>query len=140
MIFLFLEKPFKKDTDLRTFYFLPHGCRTQACKGCKHGVTLFLTSSHNTWTFYYRITYLLFFTIATFPGLLVMETEKGKKTVNTTNLRQPRRLLMLNLLKTCPSSSPHQSAFPHFCALFFFFFPLQVKSCYSESGLFVCGL
>lgn len=86
MIFLFLEKPFKKKhpTDLRTFYFLPHGCQTQASKGCKHRVTLFFfTSSTTHRTFYYRITYLLFFTIAMFPGLLVMETEKKLWTQQT---------------------------------------------------------
>jgi len=51
---------------------LPHTGR----RGMQTWCNSFLTSSATHRTFYYRITYLLFFTIATFPGLLVMETEK----------------------------------------------------------------
>lgn len=60
-------------------------------------------------------------TNAAFPRLLVMETGKKQKTVNTTNLRQPRRLLVLDLLETRPSSSPTD---PHFHDSFLFYFPL----------------
>ena len=52
MILLLLEKPLKNPTDLRTFYFLPYGCQTQASKGCKHGVNTFLSSSTTHRTFY----------------------------------------------------------------------------------------
>lgn len=58
-------------------------------------------------------------TNAAFPRLLVMETGKKQKTVNTTNLRQPRRLLVLDLLETRPSSSPTDPHF-HDSVLFYF--------------------
>lgn len=129
MIFLFLEKPFKKkDTDLRTFiFFLMAAAHRQA-----RDANSFLSSSTTHRTFYYRITIVFHYChVSRTP---CDGNREKNKTVNTTNLRQPRRLLTLNLLKTCPSFS----AFPHFCALFFF--SLQVKSCYSDSGLFLCGL
>lgn len=114
-----MEKPFRKTHRSQDFLFsssrLPNTGKQGMQTRCN---TFYLPPQHIRLSFSILPIYCFFITIAMFPGLFVMETEK-KKTVNTTNLRQPRRLLTLNLLETRPSSPPHQSAFPHFCALFF---------------------
>ena len=78
MIFLFLEKPFKKKKKTQIsglfIFFLMAAAHRQA----RDANMVFFTFLHDTSDFYYHITYLLFFTIAMFPGLLVMETEKKK--------------------------------------------------------------
>lgn len=109
--FLFPREP--PHTEISGLYFLSHGCQIQARKGCKHGVICF-NFLHNTSDF--ALPYYLSIVLPRFRDSLWGETEK--KTVNTTNLRQLRRLLMLDLLKTCPSSSPHLLHF-HIFLLFF---------------------
>lgn len=141
MIFLFLEKPFKKKRHRsQDFLFSSSWLPNIGKQGMQTWCNNFLNFLHNT-SDYLRTTKLpiyCFSLLSTFPGLIVMETgERKKQTVNTTNLRQPRRLLMLNLLKTRPSFSSPPNLHFHFSVLCCF---LQVKSFYSDSGLFICGL
>lgn len=91
--------------------------------------THFFNFLHQTSDFYHHLTYLCGFCFGFFlllpcfqDPLWWKQEKKTQQTVNTKNLRQPRRLLTLNFLKTSPFSSPHQSAFPRFCALFCFVF------------------
>lgn len=129
MIFLFLEKPFKKKQKKRhrsqDFLFSSSWLPNTGKQGMQTWCNTFLTSStiHQT-VYYHRLPIFCFSLLPRFQDSSWWK-RRGKKTVNTTNLRQPRRLLMLNLLKTCPSFPPplpnlhfHSSVL---CVLFFFF-------------------
>lgn len=137
MFFLILGETLGKRHRSQDFLFSSSWLPNTGKQGMQTWCNTFLTSSTTHWTFYYHITYLLFFTIATFPGLIVMETEGGK-TVNTTNFRQPQGCLH----STSQDFSLPFSRNPPICISTFlcFFFSLQVKSFYSDSGLFIRGL
>lgn len=89
-----LKKPHRSQDFLFSSLWLPNTGKQGMQTWCKH----FFIFLHNTSDFLFTILPIYCFSLL--PGFQdSFWWKQRKKTVNTTNLRQPRRLLMLNFLK-----------------------------------------